>query len=139
MSTTIQGPPSQTPPGPESDHRPSRRRRRILVTTAAVVAAVAAAGVAVAVSDPFGGSGAASSGARDNAAPTGLATVRQGPLSAQVNASGTLDYVAQPDGSPYQVLNQASGAVTKLPAAGQVLACGQMLYRVDDNPVVLLC
>jgi multidrug efflux pump subunit AcrA (membrane-fusion protein) len=37
------------------------------------------------------------------------------------------------------VLNQASGAFTKLPSAGQVLACGQVLYRVDDSPVVLLC
>jgi multidrug efflux pump subunit AcrA (membrane-fusion protein) len=95
--------------------------------------------VAVAVTDPFAGSSASSTGVRDNGAPTGLATVHQGPLASQVNASGTLDYLAQPDGSPYQVLNQASGAFTKLPSAGQVLACGQVLYRVDDSPVVLLC
>jgi hypothetical protein len=138
VSTTIQGPPSQSPPAPEPDHRPARRRRRMLVATVAV-AAVAAAGVAVAVSDPFAGSSAPSTGVRDSGAPTGLATVRQGSLSSQVNASGTLDYVAQPDGSPYQVLNQASGAFTKLPSAGQVLVCGQVVYRVDDNPVVLLC
>jgi multidrug efflux pump subunit AcrA (membrane-fusion protein) len=138
MTTTIQEPPSQTPPAPESDRRPAGRRRRMLVATAAA-AVVAAVGVAVTVTDPLAGSRMASTRVRDNGVPTGLATVRQGPLSSQVNASGTLDYGAQPDGSPYQVLNQASGAFTKLPSGGQVVACGQVLYRVDDNPVVLLC
>ena len=40
----------------------------------------------------------------DNAHATGLATVRQGPLSSQINQSGTLGYLAHHDGSPYSVV-----------------------------------
>jgi peptidoglycan hydrolase-like protein with peptidoglycan-binding domain len=36
------------------------------------------------------------------------------------------------------VINQARGTYTKLPAAGQVIAQGHVLYRVNDRPVVLL-
>ena len=43
-------------------------------------------------------------GVTDNGTPTSLRTVQRGPLSQQVNGSGTLGYVAQPDGSPYEVV-----------------------------------
>jgi len=59
-------------------------------------------------------------------------------LSATVSQAGTLTYRAQPDGSPYSVINHASGIYTMLPAAGQVISQGQVLYRVNDSPVVLL-
>jgi hypothetical protein len=36
------------------------------------------------------------------------------------------------------VVNQAQGTVTALPAVGQVVSQGQILYQVDGNPVVLL-
>jgi hypothetical protein len=36
------------------------------------------------------------------------------------------------------VINQARGTYTKLPAPGQVVHQGRVLYRVDDRPVVLL-
>ncbi|GIE96620.1 efflux RND transporter periplasmic adaptor subunit [Paractinoplanes rishiriensis] len=65
--------------------------------------------------------------------------VRQGALSGQVNQTGTLSYAARADGSDYPIVNQASGLYTKLPAAGQVIGCGQVLYWVDDDPVLLLC
>jgi hypothetical protein len=58
-------------------------------------------------------------------------------LSSQVSASGTLGYAAG-DGSSYSVVNHASGDYTRLPSAGQVIRQGQVLYRVADNPVVLL-
>ena len=51
---------------------------------------------------------------------------------------GTLTYRARSDGSPYSVINQARGTYTKLPAAGQVIRQGHVLYRVNDRPVVLL-
>ena len=72
------------------------------------------------------------------AAPA-TALVRQGSLNGQVNQAGTLSYAAQPDGSDYPIVNQAAGVYTKLPAAGQVVACGHVLYWVDDDPVLLLC
>jgi hypothetical protein len=59
-------------------------------------------------------------------------------LSAAVSQAGTLTYRARSDGSPYSVINQARGTYTKLPAAGQVIAQGHVLYRVNDRPVVLL-
>lgn len=66
------------------------------------------------------------------------ATVEKRNLSATVSQAGTLTYRAQSDGSAYFVINHASGIYTKLPAAGQVISQGQVLYRVNDSPVVLL-
>ena len=63
---------------------------------------------------------------------------KAGALSAMVSVDGTLTYQAQSDGSPYSVINQASGTYTELPVPGQVISQGQVLYRVNDSPVVLL-
>ncbi|HEV2920004.1 MAG TPA: efflux RND transporter periplasmic adaptor subunit [Actinomycetota bacterium] len=65
--------------------------------------------------------------------------VEKGELSAMVSAGGTLTYRARSDGSPYAVINQAGGVYTRLPEVGDKVACGGVLYRVDDRPVVLLC
>jgi Putative peptidoglycan binding domain len=70
--------------------------------------------------------------------PASTATIKEGELSAMVSVNGTLTYLAQSDGSPYLVINQSTGIYTELPAAGQVISRGQALYRVNDNPVVLL-
>ena len=35
--------------------------------------------------------------------------------------------------------NQGSGIYTKLPDAGDKVDCGDVFYRVDDDPVLLLC
>lgn len=115
----------------------SRRRARAL----AGVAAVAVCGVvALAVArSPFGGAGSARAGTPHGAAAVSLRPVTQGPLSSQVNATGSLGYAAQPDGSPYSVIGWATGSYTSLPATGQVVRCGHVLYRVSDAPVVLLC
>jgi Putative peptidoglycan binding domain len=117
--------------------RPGRRRRvaRLLVALALVLAA----GIAVAIVDPFAAGGSGKSGVLDNGYPTSLATVTRGTLSSQTSVAGTLGYAAQPDGSLYQVVGQASGTFTELPRVGQVVGCGRVLYRVTDSPVVLLC
>lgn len=70
--------------------------------------------------------------------PANTATVEKGTLSAMVSLNGTLTFRGRSDGSPYAVFNQASGIYTELPAVGQVIAQGQVLYRVNDRPVVLL-
>lgn len=70
--------------------------------------------------------------------PSNTATVQQGKLSATVSEDGTLTYQGRSDGSPYTVINQAQGTYTELPALGQVISQGQVLYRVNDSPVVLL-
>jgi hypothetical protein len=70
--------------------------------------------------------------------PVGTAQVERRTLSAVVSQAGTLTYRARSDGSPYSVINQARGTYTKLPAVGQVISQGHVLYRVNDRPVVLL-
>ena len=66
------------------------------------------------------------------------ASVRREDLSATVSQDGTLTYQAEADGSPYTVINQAHGAYTELPAIGRVVHQGQVLYRVNASPLVLL-
>ena len=55
-----------------------------------------------------------------------------------VSRAGTLTFGARSNGLPYSVINRARGTFTKLPAAGQVIAQGHVLYRLNDRPVVLL-
>jgi peptidoglycan hydrolase-like protein with peptidoglycan-binding domain len=93
--------------------------------------ATATGGVAV-----MFGAKQATAGARQ--LPVGAAQVERRTLSAMVSQAGTLTYRARANGSPYSVINQARGTYTKLPAAGQVIAQGHVLYRVNDQPVVLL-
>jgi hypothetical protein len=123
-------------PGPDRRVPRKRGRRGRLAAGATAVALAVAAGAVVTVTDPFGGNRQPPATA---AAGTARAVVREGPLSSQVNQSGTLSYTAQPDGSPYSVVNQTGGIYTSLPRAGQVVQCGQVLYRVGESPVVLLC
>jgi Putative peptidoglycan binding domain len=104
----------------------------VLAGTAVLVVAVAVVAIGA-----FGGS----SGAQDEAdegAPA-LAAVERGRLVSRVSDTGTLGYAAQPDGTPYSVVNQASGAYTRLPSAGDEIGCGESLYRVNKNRVPLLC
>jgi peptidoglycan hydrolase-like protein with peptidoglycan-binding domain len=56
-----------------------------------------------------------------------------------VSLDGTLTYRARSDGSPYSVINQALGRYTELPDNGDKVECGDVLYRVDNKPVLLLC
>ena len=93
--------------------------------------------VVLAVLDPFGSS--ESEGSTAAAPPAATATVERGRLASQVYQSGTLGYAARADGSPYSVVNQATGAYTRLPIGGEVIECGDVLYRVANEPVVLLC
>ena len=99
----------------------------------AVAVIAAAAGVAVALS------GADQATPTPADAPANTAPVERGDLSAMVSQGGTLTYRARPDGSPYPVINQAGGVYTKLPETGDKVDCGDVLYRVDDKPVLLLC
>jgi hypothetical protein len=107
-------------------------RKGWALTGAAVLVAVAAAGAVVALS----GGGQATAAAQ---AATNTALVQKGRLSAAVSQDGTLTYRARPDGSPFSATNHARGTYTELPAVGDKVGCGDVLYRVDDEPVLLLC
>jgi hypothetical protein len=109
-----------------------RRNARVLALAAVVIALAAAAGVLVTSGPQQRALGAQQSPSANTA------TVEKRTLSATVSQPGTLTYRARSDGSPYPVLNEASGSYTRLPAVGQVIGQGGVLYRVNDNPVVLL-
>jgi hypothetical protein len=118
------------------DSLPPRGRGSRLLAGAVVAVLIAAvvAGLATVV---FDGHSDRSSGVSENQYPTALTTVAQGSLVSQMSASGTLEYTVS-DGSGYSVVNQASGTFSKLPSAGEVFSRGQVLYRVSNEPVVLL-
>ncbi len=107
-------------------------RKTWVLAGAVVLVAVTATGGMVATSS----ANHATSAAQE---PANTAQVERGKLSAMVSMYGTLTYRARPDGSPYSVINQARGTYTELPVDGDKIACGDVLYRVDDKPVLLMC
>jgi hypothetical protein len=100
---------------------------------AVVLVAVIATGAAVLVS----GAKEATPAAQELLANT--VQVERGDLAAMVSMDGTLTYRARPDGSPFSAINRTSGTYTELPDAGDKVDCGDVFYRVDDDPVLLLC
>jgi len=99
-----------------------------------VVVVVAGAAVAVAVTDPFAGPRSPGAGLAGTAYPTSTATVTRRSLSSQTPVDATLGYAGR-----YRVAGQGGGTITWLPAAGQVVRQGQVLYRADNGtPVFLL-
>lgn len=119
-------------PSPVSDspQRPHRRRR--MIALAAVVAMTAAA-IGLWLADPFKPGPNASSGVSDNGYPTSTAAVTRENLSSQSQVNATLGYAGSDS-----VVNQAQGTFTALPQVGQLVSEGQVLYRVSNDPVVLL-
>jgi peptidoglycan hydrolase-like protein with peptidoglycan-binding domain len=109
-------------------------RRKTWALAAAIVLAAAAA---------TGGLVVASSATEPTSAaqelPANTVAVEKGDLSAMVSLDGTLTYRARSDGSPYSAINRAGGIYTELPDAGDKVDCGDVFYRVDDDPVLLLC
>ncbi len=120
------------PPGLADQHgaHPRRRKNRWLIAAAVVLIG---AGVAVSVSDPFASGGTNQSGVGDNATPTSLYTVARQDVSSQTQVPATLGFAGS-----YSIVNQAQGTVTAVPALGQVVRQGQVLYQVSGAPVVLL-
>jgi len=121
-----------TDPEPGRGHR---RRARWWWLTVVVVLVLAGAGAAVAFSGVVGrlGSTNTASASSDNAASISLATVTKRSLSQTTSVNGTLGYAGS-----YTVPGQLAGTITALPGVGQVVDQGQVLYRVDGYPVVLL-
>ena len=107
-------------------------RKTWVLAGAAVLVAVAVTGGVVAMSSATQATPAA------QGPPVSTVKVERENLSAIVSVSGSLTYGARSDGSPYSVINQAQGTYTELPDLGQTIAQGQVLYRVNDSPVVLL-
>jgi peptidoglycan hydrolase-like protein with peptidoglycan-binding domain len=109
-----------------------KRKTWVLAGAAVLVAVAATGGVAVM-------SGAKQATPAAEEPPANTAQVEKGRLSAMVSLDGTLTYRARSDGSPYFAINQAGGTYTELPEEGDKVDCGDVIYRVDDDPVLLLC
>jgi len=115
-------------PGRTDRNARRHRRRRLVLGGVALVLLVSAIGVVV--DESFGGNGDPDVAGE---VKISLATVEQRDLSSQVNESGTLGYAGS-----YTVSSKMQGTLTALPSVGQVIEQGQMLFEVDDDPVVLL-
>jgi len=108
-------------------------RKTWVLAGVAVLVAVTATGGVVAASSPRQATPAAQQ------PPANTAKVEMGKLAAMISMDGTLTYRARSDGSPYSVINRRSGIYTELPEDGDKVDCGGVLYRVDGQPVLLLC
>jgi hypothetical protein len=124
---------SQTaePQAVEATSPPGARRRAgwVAAGVAVVLAASAAAAWRAGVFSPA----AASGGQPGGPAPATAAVVR-GDLSASTPVAATLGYAGS-----YTVTGSAGGTLTWLPALGQVISQGQIVYQTGNgSPVVLL-
>jgi len=126
--TAVPAAPGQPQHGP-----PPRRRRKKALAAAVAAVALAGAGVSVGLANPFADRARAGGGGADNGAATSLAAVTRQSLSSRTSVNGTLGYTGSDT-----VINQARGTYTWLPGAGRVVRQGQVLYRVDGKPVLLL-
>jgi hypothetical protein len=106
----------------------------VVSAIAVVVAAVGlAAGATAAGLGPLRAHGSSGGSGGTGSAPPARATVTRQTVSERIQHNGMLGYAAS-----YSVVNQAQGTVTGLPAAGDVIDQGKILYWVSGNPVVLL-
>ncbi|MFB9311177.1 multidrug efflux pump subunit AcrA (membrane-fusion protein) [Agromyces hippuratus] len=111
--------------------QPARRRRRTpWLIAGACVAVLGIAGGVLAVTLP-----ASSKEDGDGAAAADVATtpVDRGDLTERVRLNGRLGY-----GSVQELGTSLGGTITWLPDTGAVLDRGATLFRLDDDPVVLL-
>ncbi|GGM13637.1 MULTISPECIES: peptidoglycan-binding protein [Micromonospora] len=114
----------------EPDGAPSRRRRRpALLAGAVAVLVVATAGTAVA----FATDGQADRAASVDRRPPSSTQVTRQSLVDRETKNGELGY-----GTPRARDSRLSGTVTWLARGGATVKRGKALYRVDDEPVVLL-
>lgn len=110
------------------DPRPTRSPRRLVTVVVVAVVLGAALALVLWVVRPFSSPAPATA-----ATSSSTAIVQRGSLSSHTQVGATLGYAGS-----YQVVNKASGTYTSLPAVGQVVRDGQVLYTVDGSPVVLL-
>ena len=110
---------------------PRRRRRRAVISVVAGVGVGAAVAATVLISTSSGADTSSSSSTVNKGEST--AKVIRGDISSTDTVASTLSYA-----STRPLLNQASGVLTSEPDAGSVIDRGGVIYRVDDQPVVLM-
>lgn len=106
-------------------HHLSRRLTAALVLLAAVAVIVAIVLITQASSSP--------SPASASSPASGATAVQRRNLVSTDTESGTLSYA-----NPQSVYNRLSGTITWLPSVGQTIEPGEALFKVDNEPVVLM-
>ncbi len=101
-------------------------KRRTILTGGIGAAAVAAAAVGLSIGLPTG-----EDPAQAETKPQKTAKITKQSLSDTETKNGTLGY-----GTTTKLNNKVNGTYTALPAAGSVIERGQVLYKVDDLPVI---
>ncbi|CAM5386646.1 Peptidoglycan binding-like domain-containing protein OS=Streptomyces fumanus OX=67302 GN=GCM10018772_59630 PE=4 SV=1 [Streptomyces fumanus] len=107
-----------------------RKGRRWTIVTILVVGTAGAAVAAYLVA-PFDQEAKAED--TGDKTPISTATVKRGTVSARTSVNGTLAYAGS-----YEAIGRASGVVTEVPRAGDVLRAGEVLYEVNGKPVIFL-
>ena len=116
---------------PPVTNRAERRRRRGGRAVAVAAAVVVATGAVTAAAIGFGGSGG-DTPAATNLPPGTVQVTRQTMLDTD-DVTGRLGYSAQTT-----LAGRVEGIVTKVPLAGDVIGRGKPIYRVDNQPIVLM-
>ncbi len=120
------GPVRQPPPPVDASRR---RRRRLLAFAAIALVGVAAAAIVLART------GSAEHHTSDTGVPPGetTATVTRRTLSESSTVDGTLGY-----GSKVDLYDRLGGTFTWLPGVGAIVGRGGTLWRIDNEPIVLM-
>lgn len=121
-------PPSSPAASPAPPPRPRRTRR--IVAALGVLAAVggaAAAGAGIGIGDD------GPDGSAERRLPPATAEVTRQTLTDGVTEDGELGY-----GRSSTLTGHLPGTVTRLPGTGERVTRGEALYRVDEQPVVLM-
>jgi hypothetical protein len=100
---------------------------------AGLVVVLAVAAVVVIVLSAGSTTPGSAAGRSANGSGSGSAVIERQNLTETDTESGTLSY-----NDPHTVYNALGGTVTWLPAVGQVIKPGQALYRVNNEPVILM-
>lgn len=111
---------------PRAVRRP-RRTRRLLVALAVLAAVAGAAAAGLGLGDRASDAGATPQ------LPPATATVTRQTLKDSRTEDGSLGY-----GTSVSAVGRVPGTVTRLPETGERITRGAALYRVDDDPVVLM-
>jgi peptidoglycan hydrolase-like protein with peptidoglycan-binding domain len=116
-----------------TDSAPGRRavRRRARGRAAAVVGAVVLVGAVAVAAVGLGGHGPAAPSAAN--LPPGTAQVTRETMQDTNEVAGNLGY-----GAPIVLAGRIPGTITGVPLAGDVITRGQPLYRVDNDPIVVM-
>ncbi|WP_245601852.1 peptidoglycan-binding protein [Hamadaea tsunoensis] len=114
-----------------AEAEPVKGRHRRARTVAVTGVVVLAAGAATAAALGFGGADPAPTAAGD--LPPETATVTRETMQDTAEEAGDLGF-----GHPDTLPGWLPGVITRMPLAGQVVGRGQVVYRVGEQPVVLM-